>query len=88
MAIRGPFALYVDMIIDCTIFYYVAVALGGFTIIIEHITSFPSTVSINPGKSYKVQDSDLIFTNASQFTYLHDQFLNITLPLNLEDCCS
>ena len=46
MAIRGPFTLYVDMIIDYTIFYYVVVALGGFTIIIENITSFPSTVSV------------------------------------------
>ena len=45
MAIRGPFTLYVDMIIDYTIFYYVVVALGGFTIIFENITSFPSTVS-------------------------------------------
>ena len=45
MAIKGPFALYVDMIIDYTIFYYVVLALGGFKIIIENITSFPSTVS-------------------------------------------
>ena len=46
MAVRGPFSMYVDMIIDYTIFYYVVVALGGFKIIIENITSFPSTVSI------------------------------------------
>ena len=45
MAIKGPFALYVDMIIDYTIFYYVVLALGGFKIILENITSFPSTVS-------------------------------------------
>ena len=45
MAIRGPFASYTDMIIDYTIFYYVVVALGGFEIIFDNITSFPSTVS-------------------------------------------
>ena len=46
MVIRGPFALYVDMIIDYTIFYHVVVALGGFKVIIQNITSFPSIVSI------------------------------------------
>ena len=51
MAIKGPFALYVDMIIDYAIFYHVVVALGGITIVIENITSFPSTVSINLEKS-------------------------------------
>ena len=47
MAIKGPFALYTDMIIDYTIFYYVVIALGGFKIIFDNITSFPSTVSKN-----------------------------------------
>ena len=47
MAFTGPFLYYLDMIVDGIVLHEVIVALGGFQLIVDNITSFPATVSLH-----------------------------------------
>ena len=47
MAFTGPFLYYLDMIVDGIVLHEVIVALGGFQLIFDNITSFPATVSLH-----------------------------------------
>ena len=47
MATRAT-RFYVDIIIDSIVLYNIIIAIGGFGIILENLTSFQSTVSPLP----------------------------------------
>ena len=53
MATRAT-RFYVDIIIDSIVLYNIIIAIGGFGIILENLTSFQSTVSPLPNLEYLI----------------------------------